>query len=218
MARKLPEIITEEEFLKILKATTNPKHKLAFALGFYQAMRISEIVGLKKEISSCCQANVLKVKDKDEYGRKKPQKLICSQCHKELVYNDLRRSKTEWSIPPLRPENVDKGQKIIRIKSGKGGKDRNIPISPALIRGLDKNLPIKLSPRALQIAFKKKAKEVLGKDLHFHGLRHSSASHYLNVKKWNLREVQIFLGHSKLDTTQIYTHIRPEQLVNKMWD
>jgi integrase len=163
MEQKLPEVITEEEIIKILKATNNVKHKLAFSLGFYECMRISEITNLKVE-------------------------------------------------------NIDKQQKLIKIKQAKGHKDRNIPIAPEVINGL-KHLPIDLTPRALQIAFKKKLKEVLDRtDLHFHSLRHSGITHYLTKKKWNSLEVQRLAGHSKISTTEIYTHISPQNLVNRMWE
>ncbi len=46
---KLPEIITEQELQKILKVTKKKTHRLAFALGFYQAMRISEVANLLPE-------------------------------------------------------------------------------------------------------------------------------------------------------------------------
>lgn len=163
MGRKLPETITEEEIIKLLDAVKyKPKYKIAFALGFYECMRISEIVNLKQE-------------------------------------------------------HIDKGQKLIRIKQGKGHKDRNIPIAPEVMKGL-KHIPIKIGVRALQIAFKKECLKVLSKDLHFHCLRHSGASHYVNTKKWDTRQVQVFLGHSKISTTQIYEHIKPYNLISKMWD
>jgi len=161
MGNKLPETITEEEFIKIMKAAKKTHHKLAFALGFYQAMRISEIVNLK-------------------------------------------------------PENIDRGQKLIRIKQGKGGKDRNIPIAPEVANQL-KNLPIPCKVRALQDAFNKYSEVALGRKLNFHILRHSGATHYLVNKGWGIRDVQVFLGHTRLDTTQIYTHVRPEDLIKKMW-
>lgn len=162
VGRKIPETITEEELIKVLKATRKKHHRLAFALGFYECMRVSEVVNLL-------------------------------------------------------PEHVDRGQKLIRIKQGKGGKDRNIPINPKVMRGLS-ILPIKCGVRALQIAFKLKAKKVLGKDLHFHTLRHSGATYYLNVKKWSTRQVQVLLGHSKITTTEIYTHVSPIDLVERMWE
>jgi len=162
MPTKIPETITEEEFLKILKATRKKHHKLAFILGFYGCMRVSEIINLK-------------------------------------------------------PENVDRGQRIIRIKQAKGHKDRNIPIPQQAVKGLS-HLPIKCGVRALEIAFKNKSQKVLGKDLHFHTLRHSGATYYLNKKKWDIRHVQQLLGHSKLSTTAIYTHVSPELLISKMWE
>lgn len=158
---KIPETFTEEEFLKIVAEAKKKDHKAAYLFGFYQAMRISEIVN-------------------------------------------------------LRPENVDKGQKLIRIKEAKGKKDRNIPIAREVM-GAVKQIPLKCGIRALQIAFKTHSKKALGRDLHFHNLRHSGATHYLN-KGWNIRQVQQFLGHSKLETTQIYTVVKPEDLIAKMWE
>lgn len=159
--RKIPETITEEELLKIVAATKKKKDKLAYMLGFYEGMRISEVVNLK-------------------------------------------------------PENIDKGRKLIMIKEAKGNKDRNIPIMKEIYNGL-KHLPIGVKIRAIQTSFKKKAKEVLGKNLYFHTLRHSGATWLLNVKHWSTREVQVFLGHSKVQTTEIYTHVNPENLVDRVW-
>lgn len=159
---KLPEILTEEELIKIIEATKKPHHKLAYALGFYECMRIGEIVRLQ-------------------------------------------------------PENVDKNLKLLLIKQAKGHKDRNLPIAPEVMKGL-KHLPIKCGIRALQIAFKQRCKEVLGKDMHFHSLRHSGITHYLVKKKWSSLEVQRLAGHSKIATTMIYTHINPQDLVNRMWE
>ncbi len=56
------------------------------------------------------------------------------------------------------------------------------------------------------------------KDLHFHSLRHSGITHYLTKKKWSSLEVQRLAGHSKIATTLIYTHINPQDLVNRMWE
>ena len=62
------------------------------------------------------------------------------------------------------------------------------------------------------------SKEVLNKDLHFHCLRHSGITHYLTKKRWSSLEVQRLAGHSKISTTQIYVHINPQDLVNRMWE
>lgn len=159
---KLPEVITEEELIKILEATNKQHHKIAFALGFYECMRISEVV-------------------------------------------------------KLHTEDIDKNLKLIWIKQGKGSKDRKIPIAPEIMKGL-KHIPIKCGVRALEIKFKQLSKEVLNKDLHFHTLRHSGITHYLVKKRWSSLEVQRLAGHSKITTTEIYSHINPEDLVNRMWE
>ena len=161
-ALKIPDIISEEELIKILKITKKKHHKLAFVLGFYACMRVSEIT-------------------------------------------------------KLRPENLDKGRKLIMIKEAKFNKDRNIPIPPQAMRGLS-NIPLKCGIRALQIAIKKYGKAAIEKNIHFHTLRHSGATHYLVKKRWSLRHIQRFLGHASLQSTQIYTHVTTEDLVERMWE
>ena len=150
---KLPKTISEHDFLLGLKKVRKNTHKLAFLLGFYQCMRVSEVVNLL-------------------------------------------------------PEHVDKERGFLHILNAKGGKDRDIPIMQPVLAGL-KYLPVKCGDRALQLAAKK-----YFPDLHFHSLRHSGATYYLTVKKVGLRQIQQLLGHSRLDTTQIYTHISPIDLKN----
>ena len=159
---KIPETISEEEFIKLLKKVRKKHHRISFILGFYGCMRVSEVVNLKQE-------------------------------------------------------NIDRGQRIIRIKQAKGKKDRNIPLPPEATRGLS-YIPIGIGARALQISFRNYSRKVLNKDLHFHSLRHSGATHYLNKKKWSTRQVQQLLGHSKIQTTEIYTHVTPQDLIEKMWN
>jgi len=46
---KLPKAITKEELILLIKSTKKKKYKLAWILGFYSGMRVSEIVNLKTE-------------------------------------------------------------------------------------------------------------------------------------------------------------------------
>lgn len=147
---KLPETISEAEFLERLKAVERPKTKLAFLLGFYQCMRVSEVV-------------------------------------------------------KLQPADVDRERGFLHILAGKGNKDRDVPIAPPVEKGL-KHLPIGKGSRTLE----RWAKRFIG--LKFHALRHSGATFYLNQKKRDIRHIQQFLGHSRLSTTQIYTHVTPAEL------
>lgn len=166
--KRIPATINEDELISLVLATKNKNHRAAFLLGFYQCLRVSEVVKLKSE-------------------------------------------------------NIRKSEHIIEIKQSKGAKDRNIPIIKPLKVSMKtiftalNQIPITIGIRSLQIAFKSKAKKCLGRDLHFHCLRHSGATWLLNKKKWNLRQVQIFLGHSKLATTEIYTHVLPQDLIEMEW-
>ena len=161
MSQKLPNVITEKEFIQLMKACKNKKHKLAFSLGFFCGLRISEVL-------------------------------------------------------KLTPDDIDYNREMIFIRQGKGKKDRYVPIPKPLRRGL-KGLPVKLCSRSLQIGINKLSERVLKKRIKFHTLRHSAATHYLS-KGMNIRQVQQLLGHSRLDTTMIYTHVSPDDLKNSMDD
>jgi len=156
--RKLPEVITIEEFNELLKATKKPQHKLAFKLGFLCCLRIAEVLSLKQE-------------------------------------------------------DIQKDRGFLFIRQGKGKKDRYVPIPSPIVRDLS-NIPITIKRRALQDAIGKISERAIKKKIHFHTLRHSGATYYLK-QGMNLREVQQLLGHSRIDTTTIYTHISPNDLQNK---
>lgn len=111
----------------------------------------------------------------------------------------------------LQKEHIDIAQGFIHIKNAKGNKDRDSPIQEPTIYWL-RFIPVKVTRQALHKSVKKLGREILQKEIHFHTLRHSGASFYLNEKEMDIRFIQQLLGHSRLSTTQIYTHVNPTQL------
>ena len=131
----------------------------------------------------------------------------------------------------LQVPDIDSGRMLLHIH-GKGGKDRYVPLPertqelirelwkthrskswvfPATTRGLKPGADIHpLSDSSLQKAFKRALKRAnIAKRAHIHSLRHSYATHLLEMGV-NLRIIQENLGHGSARTTQIYTHLTQE--------
>jgi integrase/recombinase XerD len=159
MAIKLPKYITFDEAVKIIKNTDNLNHKVAFTLGFFCGLRISEVTNLK-------------------------------------------------------PEDVNLDTRELFISQSKNDKDRYVPIPKPVLPAL-KYLPITIGNRALQQAINTQSEKLIGRKIHFHTLRHSSATHYMNMGI-DLNYLQRFLGHSDIGTTTVYLHINPKRMREKI--
>ena len=119
----------------------------------------------------------------------------------------------------LKKEDIDLGNKQIRINMGKFSKDRivNIPLSwkPAHINFI----PLKCQQRALQKAFIKSALitglKAKKPKIHFHSLRHGYATEALRSGV-DLYTISKLLGHEDISTTTIYAHLCPEDAIKEM--
>lgn len=96
----------------------------------------------------------------------------------------------------------------IRIIGGKGNKDRVVPKPKRINQNAIAMLPLTINRRPLQKYITQLGRDVLNKEITFHTLRHGFVTECIN-RGMPLHEVQMFAGHSRLDTTGIYLHANP---------
>ena len=119
-------------------------------------------------------------------------------------------------IKPLTKEQIDLKAHTIRV-FGKGGKERITVTSPLLNETNINLLPLKINRRTLQRHIVKLGLKYLNKKVTFHTLRHGFANYMANERNVPLPMVQQMLGHSRLDTTGIYTKSNPTQTIQTAW-
>ena len=126
----------------------------------------------------------------------------------------------------LKVEDIDSTRMLIHIRQGKGGKDRDVPLSPKVletlreywrwmkpktylfpgtINGSRADKPI--TPKVLWEACREAAERAgITKAVRPHLLRHSFATHLVEGGA-DLPTVQALLGHTDLKPTSIYLHL-----------
>jgi len=115
-------------------------------------------------------------------------------------------------VPKLSIDKINIKANTIRIEQGKGQKDRIVPLPKNFKQKHLQMLPISLSRRSLQDFIIKTGYKALNKKLNFHMLRHGFGSH-LAASGRPLHEIQMLMGHSRLDTTGIYLHANPKKAI-----
>jgi len=127
----------------------------------------------------------------------------------------------------LRIEDIDSQRMLIHVRSGKGAKDRLVPLSPVLLAalrvywkttrsrtwlfpGLDPERPAHV-PSIRRACHRAAQAARLNKPVTPHILRHSFATQILEDGV-DLRTIQKLLGHNSLRTTALYTHISIDHL------
>ena len=131
-------------------------------------------------------------------------------------------------------DSLDLQQGLIRVKKGKGNKDRIVPVSQKGIERLTEYLAVRhnlhgradtqralfINRRAGRLTTRSVSRIVRREAIRAgtrmsispHGLRHSCATHLLDAGA-DLRTIQEILGHASLQTTQRYTHLSIDHLI-----
>jgi len=119
-------------------------------------------------------------------------------------------------VMKLEPRDIDEKEGTLKVREGKGKKDRILPLPKWWKHEHLEFLPFDFKDRALQKMFKRAAnRSGLLKQkptVHFHSLRHGFAVQCLK-KGITLKAIQKMLGHSDLSTTGIYLELSPHDVV-----
>jgi site-specific recombinase XerD len=134
-----------------------------------------------------------------------------------------------FEVCNVRLRDLDFDRKVLHVVHGKGNKDRILPLSAHLIRGLQNyiasekpndwlfngqpsersggNFANRYSHRGVQWAVKQASKLAgIIKDVHVHTLRHTFATHLLE-DGLDIITVKEMLGHARIQTTMEYLHV-----------
>ncbi len=142
-----------------------------------------------------------------------------------IFYGCGLRSKEGRSLELI---DIDFKLGVVHVKKGKGGKERYVPMSTGVNKELQNwiaNGHPFFSPKTNLLIPNSRGKQANGhglnkrlkrlcemaktKEISLHGLRHSIATHLLQ-SGMSLDQIGQFLGHSSLESTQIYTRINED--------
>lgn len=139
----------------------------------------------------------------------------------------LRRSE----LCQLKVRDIDSQRMVLRVEQGKGGRDREIPLSPRLLAALREyyrwmrpqtylfpgtrhgwRADVPITSKVIWEAVRLAAQQAgIDKRVTPHTLRHSYATHLLEAGA-DLRTIQLLLGHADLSHTTVYLHLSRRHL------
>jgi site-specific recombinase XerD len=147
--------------------------------------------------------------------------------HRTLLYTLYGAGLRLSEALALRAEDIDSARGAIRVRLGKGNKDRYTILAPGLLAALRTywrawqpkawlfprwNSEEQLTAGAVQkVCFRTRKKLGIKKSISPHTLRHCFATHLLEAGL-DLRTIQVLMGHSSIDTTSRYLHVAVDGL------
>ncbi len=149
--------------------------------------------------------------------------------HKAILLTIYASGLRLGEVINLKVNDIDSEAMRIHIHKGKGNKDRYVMLSAKLLSILRQYFVVykpkkylfegqkrdQYSAKSVQSILKQAlAKANINKKATVHTLRHSFATHLLDDGN-DIRYIQELLGHKRIETTQIYTHISSHS-INKI--
>ena len=160
-------------------------------------------------------------------------KIICTPQnikHRLMLMTTYSAGLRASELLALKPKHIESDKMLIKVEAGKGGKDRYSLLSTRLLKELrhyykkyksktylftssykhTKGQP--LSYESLRGIYENARKSAgVKKGAGLHTLRHSFATHLLEAG-YDIRKIQVLMGHARLTTTMIYLHVSRETL------
>jgi site-specific recombinase XerD len=152
--------------------------------------------------------------------------------HRTLLMTLYATGVRRAELTHLKITDVDSQRMVVHIQGGKGRKDRDVMLSPKLLKELREHWrrlrrkpsawlfpgnrwhtgDTPIDTKVVWYACKEAAQRAgLQKDVHPHTLRHCFATHLLEAGA-DLRNIQMLLGHNDLEQTTIYLHVSERRL------
>lgn len=147
--------------------------------------------------------------------------------HRALVMVAYASGLRVGEVVRLRPDDLDVDRGLVRVRGGKGRKDRVTLLSQVALQAVRVYTELHrpsgwlfpggregrhLTPRSVQkVVDRARRAAGIQKPFSVHALRHSFATHLLEHGT-DLRYIQELLGHASSRTTEIYTHVSRRDL------
>jgi site-specific recombinase XerD len=224
---RMPEEISDDEIQEYLTSLAlDPKSPsrssfkhMVYGLRYYfrhigQNKRVVALPSLKNDYKLPVILNRTELKELF-----KTPKLLKHRIILALAYSAGLRSQ---ELIKLKISDIDFERKTIHIRQSKYKKDRIVPLSDYIAKGLKKYLRVehphvwlfngkepdgRYSPRGLAWIMREALKKTtIQKKVNLHSLRHSYATHLLEDGV-NIVTIKELLGHATIQTTMIYLHV-----------
>lgn len=188
---------------------------------------------MKKEISIGYSVRKIPRKLPTVLTKEQVWKITCAPenlKHRLILMTTYAAGLRASEVIALKPKHIESQRMLIKVEDGKGRKDRYTMLSVRLLKELrhyyrkfcpktylfpssfKKRKDRPLSYEAVRSIYEKARKNAgVKKGEGLHTLRHSFATHLLEAG-YDIRKIQVLMGHARLTTTMIYLHVSRETL------